>query len=268
MKAVPEQAIVKTKEIGVSFSKLRFLNVPIQLIIDAYQKKYLKSLQFLLVLKLNFKSGKAKLSNLELILLEKIIGIKSRKTTKKHINFLLKKGFLRYNAKTGFYIIVGFDKIRRKHNWEMRLAFSITLKNQHKIKAITGAVIYAYLHKDFWRKVKGEKSLQIKGRSYHWISTKQNFKVQSAPVSVYGIKAIFDIPIASASRLKSLAAKNKLIRVKKNYSKTTFNNFERAFYSKTNEVQNFVHKQNKNRLQLIDTITPLFNFSKRKSLES
>jgi hypothetical protein len=223
---------------------------------------------FFLVLKLKYPCGKTKLTSTELILLEKLIGIKSRKTSKKNIQLLLEKGFLRFNAKTKYYIIVGFDKIRLKYNWEMRLAFPITLKNHQQLKAITGAVIYGYLHKDFYRKVKREKSLQIKGRSYHWISLKYNYKIQSAPVSVKGVNAIFDIPIANASRLKTLAAKEGLLKVQKNYSDETFNEDERNYHTKINEVQNFVLKNKKNRLQLIDTITPLFNFRKRKSLET
>lgn len=223
---------------------------------------------FFLVLKLKFTSGKLKLSVSELILLENTIGIKSRKTSKKYIKLLLKKGFLRHNAKTGYYIIVGFDKIRLMYNWEMRLAFPITLENHQQLRAISGAVIYSYLHKDFWRKVKREKSLQIKGRSYHWISLKYNYKNQSAPVSVYGVQAIFDIPIASASRLKKLAVENNLLKVQKNFSQEAFSNDERKYHSKINEVKNLVYRKKKNRLQLIDTITPLFHFSKRKSLES
>jgi hypothetical protein len=149
----------------------------------------------------------------------------------------------------------------------MRLAFPITLKNHQQLKAISGAVIYGYLHKDFWRKVKREKSLQIKGSSYHWITLKYNYKIQAAPVSVYGVEAIFGIPIASASRLKKLAEENKLIKVKKNFSENVFTEAERKYYNKESDVRNIVYSKKKNRLQLIDTITPLFNFSKRKSLE-
>jgi len=222
---------------------------------------------FFLVLKLKFYCGKVKLTNSDLILLENIIGIKSRKTSKKYIKYLLKKGLLRYNTKTTYYNIVGFDVLRKKYNWKWRLAFPVTLKNHQQLKAISGAVIYGYLHKDFWRKVKREKSLQIKGRSYHWISLKYNYKIQAAPVSVYGVKAIFEIPIASASRLKKLAEENKLIKVKKNFSEKVFSEEERKYYNKMSDVRNLVYKKKKHRLQLIDTIIPLFNFSKRKSLE-
>lgn len=223
---------------------------------------------FFLVLKLKYPCGKTKLTSSELILLEKLMGIKSRKTSKKNIQVLLEKGFLKYNAKTEYFIIVGFDKIRFKYNWEMRLAFPVTLKNHQNLQAISGAVIYGYLHKDFYRKVKREKSLQIKGRSYHWISLKYNYKIQAAPVSVYGVRSIFNIPIASASRLKTIAEKEKLLKVQKNYSDITYSNHERNYHKKINEVQNFVFRNKMNRLQLIDTITPLFNFSKRKSLET
>ncbi len=202
-----------------------------------------------------------------MLFIEYISQIKSRKTTKKHISFLLEIGWLTYNSKTQYYNIKSFDKIRQENEFNVRLAYPINFTNINNIQAATGAVIYGYLHKDFWRNVKRQKSVHIKGSTYHFLSLKYNYKEQPAPVSVIGVQKIFNISIATASRLKNAAAKHKLISLKKNYSKKAVNKYATDMYCKLNDLKpNIVYHNNKYHLQLIDTIYPLFYFTKRKSL--
>jgi len=172
-----------------------------------------------------------------------------------------------YNSKTKFYSIKSFDKIRLENNWEVRLACKVDYNNYTEIKAITGAVIYGYLHKDFWRKVKKQKSVQLKGSTYHFLSPKFNYKEQPAPVSVNGVEALFDMSKATASRLKHLAYNKGLIYLKKNYSETKVNKQSMLHWLKYNDkTPNLVYKDKGYRLQGIDTVFPLFYFTKRKSL--
>ncbi|MBZ9629536.1 hypothetical protein LB465_01995 [Salegentibacter sp. LM13S] len=144
------------------------ISVPIQLFIEAQQKSYARKLQFFLSLKLIYRCGKAKLDDGELLFLELTEEIGSRKTTLKYIRFLVKKGWLHYNARTGYYIIRSFDRIREENNWKARFSFPVDFYSYRDIKAITGAIIYGYLHKDFWRKVRRKKRVQIKGSTYHF----------------------------------------------------------------------------------------------------
>ncbi|MDT0677666.1 hypothetical protein [Autumnicola musiva] len=67
--------------------------------------------------------------------------IGSRKTTLNYIKFLLEEGWLQHNAKTGYYIIKSFDRIRRENNWKVRLSFSVDFNSYRNIKAITGAIL-------------------------------------------------------------------------------------------------------------------------------
>jgi Holliday junction resolvasome RuvABC endonuclease subunit len=46
METLPKQEVVKNNKVSLNPNKLQYLNVPIQLIIDAYQNKYLNVLQF------------------------------------------------------------------------------------------------------------------------------------------------------------------------------------------------------------------------------
>lgn len=215
-----------------------------------------------------YSSGKTKLRDKDLLFIELVEQIRTRKTTKLYIQFLLKKGWLQYNAKTGYYIIKSFDRIRRENYWKVRLAFPINYNNYQKIKAITGAIICGYLHKDFWRKVRRRKSVQIKGSTYHFLSPNFNYREAKAPISLNGINKIFDISAPTASRLKARAGYYNLIKVTKNYSSSIPHKRAMELCLKYNEMRNnIVFKDGHHRLQLIDTILPLFLFNKRKKLK-
>ncbi|APS40175.1 MULTISPECIES: hypothetical protein [Salegentibacter] len=245
------------------------ISVPIQLFIDAQQKGYAKKLQFFLSLKLIYKCGKAKLDDGELLFLELTEEISSRKTTLKYIDFLVEKGWLQYNNRTGYYIIKSFERIRSENNWKLRLSYPVDFYSYRNIKAITGAIIYGYLHKDFWRKVRRKKSVQIKGSTYHFLSPNFNYIEAPAPLSVLGICRIFQISPSTASRLKEAAEKQKLLQVKKNYGASVPSKKAMELCLDYNDKRNnIVFYQGNYRFQLIDTILPLFLFKKRKKLKT
>ncbi|MBZ9730484.1 hypothetical protein LB467_12385 [Salegentibacter sp. JZCK2] len=245
------------------------ISVPIQLFIEAQHKGCARKLQFFLSLKLLYRCGKAKLDDGELLFLELTEEIGSRKTILKYVDFLVKKGWLRYNSRTGYYIIKSFDRIRKENNWEARFSFPVDFDSYRNIKAITGAIIYGYLHKDFWRKVRRKKSVQIKGSTYHFLSPHFNYKEAPAPLSVLGICRIFQISPSTASRLKDAAQKQKLLEVKKNYGATIPSKKAMELCLDYNDKRNnIVFYQGNYRFQLIDTILPLFLFKKRKKLKT
>jgi hypothetical protein len=216
-----------------------------------------------------YRQGKAKLNNKDLLFIEYVEGIKRRKTTLKYLLFLQELAYIRFNEKTGFYAISSFDKIREFHDWKVRLAFPIDYSNYYKIKAVTGAVIYGYLHKDFWRKVKREKSVQLKGCTYYFLNPTFNYKKELAPVSVIGVHKIFNISVPTASRLKNAAHKEKFIKLKKNFSDTVVNKPLIDLYIEYNDLKNnVVFRDGEYRLQLIDTVYPLFYFKKRVKLKT
>lgn len=237
--------------------------------IDAQKFGYQKDLCFFLFLKLTFTEGKVKLDQKGLLIIEYMLQIKCRKTSRKYIQLLQELNFLTYNERTGFFIINSFDKIRQFHDWKVRLAFPIDYSTYHKIKAVTGAVIYSYLHKDFWRKVKKEKSVTVKGITYHFPSPTFNYKKQLAPVSVIGVNKIFGISNATASRLKTAAHKEGFIKLKKNYEDITMDIpllVQIHKYAGLND--NIVYHKDDYRLQLVDTVYPIFYFIKRTNLKT
>ena len=234
--------------------------------INAQQNNYKKALSLFLLLKLLHRQGKTKLTKEELLFIEYANEIRSRKTTQRYLKTLIKLKFISYNSRTGYYILISFDRIRIDKSWEVRLAFPIDYSNYNKINAVTGAIIFGYLHKDFWRKVKKEKSVHIKGRTYNFPTFNFNFKKKPAPVSVYGVQQIFNIPIATASRLKTAAKKEKYIKVKHNFEQITKDEAVILKYNGKKKAE-LRFRKGKYYLQSIDTVYPLFYFIKRKSLE-
>lgn len=224
-------------------------------------------LSFYFLLKLTYPNGKFKFDQSVLDVLCFLTKAKSKKTINNYLRGLLAKGWIKHNIKTDYYLIKSLDKIRQEKSWNVRSAFNIDFNNYNKIKAVTGAVIFGYLHKDFWRKVKRDRSVTIKGITYHSKSLKENTKMKPAPVSVIGVEKIFDIPRATASRLKIEAQKEGFLIVKKDFDSLKMTKKEKQDYVKYYDTkQNPVYYKGFYRLQLVDLIYPLFYFSKRISL--
>ena len=236
--------------------------------IDAQQQGYSKKLRFFILLKLIYPEGKTRFSHTDLQFLELCENI-NRKTTLSYLEFLAEQGWITLNTKTGYYLIKSFDKIRKENEWNSRLAFPADYSNYQNIKAVTGAVLYSYLHKGFWRSLAKRKSVQIMGSTFNFPHTRFNYKREPAPVSVSRVHKFFDISQATASTLKNAAAKKGLLKVKKNYGSMVFNKPAMLRSLKYDEKKaNIVYYNGNYHFQLIDTVCPLFYFTKRKSLEA
>ena len=246
----------------------RSLSVPIQFLIDSQQKGYSRKLRLFLLLKLMFPSGKMKLDRGDLEFLELVDKIKSRKTSLSYFKFFLDQGWLIYNNKTGYCILKSLDRIRKENDWKVRWAVPVNFGNYNKLKALSGAAIFGYLHKDFQRKNRKKKSVLVKGGTCHFHSLRFFRRFQSAPVSVYGVTRLFGLSPSTASRLKEAAQKEKYIDVKKNFGEKVFNKKAMLKSLKFLESKsNIVFHEGYFRFQLIDTIFPLFLFVRRKKLK-
>lgn len=204
----------------------------------------------------------------DLCLLEETYKLNCRKTIIRYIENLKSKKWLQYNYYKKHYIFSSFTKIREFSECKTRLAIKINIENYKNIEALTGAVIFSYLHKDFWRKVKNKKSVLIKGRTYGSFGYNFNYKNEFAPVSIYGVEAIFNIPPSTACRLKLAAAEAKLIEIKPNYELIDLyvEKDQREIVKDLLNIKNLVYLNGKYMLRGIDHICPLFEFVKLKSI--
>ncbi len=243
------------------------IKVPLELLISAQQEHYVSRLRFFLLLKMMYPQGKTKFTWGEMRAIQQVLKIKSEKTMKSYVRFFEQKGWLRLNTKTGYYIIKSFDRIREENDWRMRSAILLLPLDIYRLKAFIGAGIYAYLHSIYLKRQREKESVQKKGRTYHFLLSGRGRK-KAVPVAVNGVEKIFKISKAIASRLKKAAEKEKLIKVKKHYSKPISKEIGKWSLKYSDLPQNIVFRRRKYRLQLTDTITPLFSFTRRKKMKT
>ena len=246
---------------------MRPIKVPVQLLISAQQEHYVSRLRFFLLLKMMYPQGKTKFTWGEMRAIQQVLRIKSEKTMKSYVRFFEQKGWLRMNTKTGYYIIKSFDRIREENYWRMRTAILLLPLDLYRLKAFIGAGVYAYLHSIYLKRQREKESVQKKGRTYHFLLSGRGRK-KAVPVSVNGVEKIFKISKAIASRLKKAAEKERLIKVKKHYSKPISKEVGKWSLKYNDLPQNIVFRRRKYRLQLTDTITPLFSFTSRKKMKT
>jgi len=226
-----------------------------------------KPFQTFLHLKMQYRNGKAKLSRIELLGLCQVMGVKSPKTIKTHLEKLYELGWIKYNKKADYYLINSFERIRSSYDWESRASLEFRYSEIMNIYGLIGAAIYTYQFYDFWRKVKREKIVRIMGRTYNFLSSSFNFREHFAPVATTGIEALYEISQSKASRLKKAAFKSSIIRVKKDYKKLEYSSAEIKLMMKYGFLPNYI-KQKKGvfYLQLIDLVLPTKRIRKRPKL--
>jgi len=223
--------------------------------------------QFFLLLKLVYKHGKMKLNKHEVLALKQMMGFKSKTPVMNLVTELKELDWIRLNERTGFYIIRSFDKLRDEYGWDSRVSTLMTLSSINNLNAYIGASLYTYLHKIFWKKVKREKSVRLKGCTYHFLSPTFNYKGQPAPIATTGVEALYEISKSKASRLKIAAFKSKLITLKKVYQKQDHTSHEIKLMIKYDLIPRHVSKfKGSFYLQSIDLITPRIDLVKRRSL--
>lgn len=226
-----------------------------------------KPFQLFLFLKLLYREGKTKMSPIELQAIAQLMGFADTRPVKKHLKKLEELEWIRKNERTGFYIFVGFDKLRLKHDWESRASVYVRLKEINNLFAFIGAAIFTYQHKDFWRKVKRERSVRIKGRTYHSLSPSFNFKRHHAPIATTGIKALHGISTSKVSEMKIEAHKLGYISVRKDFEELPYTRDEINVMIKHADLPRHIRKINqKFFLQLIDLVLPNIDVKRRHKL--
>ena len=218
------------------------------------------------MLKFVYKTGHTKLNQEEVNFLALTLNV-NIKSINSHVKKIANLKWIRLNNKTQYYSIVSFDNIRKTHQFISRASMEVYYYDVFRINAHLGAALYTYLHKDFWRKVKNRKSVQIKGCTYHFPTSSFNYKLHDAPISIYGVSQVFNISTTKASRLKKQAKNNHFIKVYKKLE--TIERVDKNILQLDKYYQlprNLVFRNNKCVLQGIDHILPNFSIRKRKKL--
>jgi hypothetical protein len=193
------------------------------------------------------------------------------KTITNNFNKLIALGWLYYDEEFEYYRLVAIDTLRAEKDWKQRRAAPFTYKDVTHIRATLGAILYTQLYKSYCRKhFKKRRSNVLKSESASKSFTFSCDIKRFAEISVISIHNIFGLSINKASRIKTLASKQKLIEVQKQYfelsDKQVYVAKKGAKYR--GENQNIIFKNGKHYLQLIDKIYTDLYFKKRKKLET
>lgn len=239
-------------------------------------------LQLYLYLKIT-SSGKIKENELDFEEIKSVMGIKTVKTIKTHLDALKQKDWIGYNKKSGNYFIRSFDKVNEIEKVQSRIAAVFSIEYFSNFKAWCGAVMYAYLYRRTrWSKFresasKLEKAYQTP-RTAPLFSSKLNIipkwdydsnkpEAPYFPIATTGFSKYFDISIGQASKLKKLAYETGYIDVRKNYENTSIPLEEKELFRKYGDTKLANKLRVKNGIvvfQQIDTILPHIALSKRK----
>ncbi|PQB04118.1 hypothetical protein [Aureitalea marina] len=249
-------------------NKISYQKVPCEAFFDAQQNQRTHLLKLFIVLKLYFPEGKTRLNQSVIEQIAFIMDAKSTSNVESNIEKLIELKWIRTNHKTGYTIFFSWDHLRSQNSWYIKRAMPVGWDNYKKIKALTGAVIYGYLYLDFWIKLRRKKRVRIKSRTYQFLSVRFDYRNTPAPVSIYGIEKIFNIPKSTASLLKKEAQCENYLKVIKDFSDPIGSKREMLQWCKLNDLkESIVYYEGNYHFQLIDLILPQFSFKKRKSIE-
>lgn len=207
-------------------------------------------------------SGKLKSNEIDFDELSRVLGIKTQKTIKTHLDKLIQRNWIGYSSKSKIYFIRGFDKISQleKNTYKASAVFSIEYFSN--FKAWCGAVFYAYLY----RKSRGSKYYESASKLKKASQT-QNAAPLFLPIATTGFSKYYQVSVGQASKLKTLAFKAGFIDVQKNFENTTIPLEEKNLYKKygdLSEVNRMRVRKGQIVLQQTDTILPHISLSKRK----
>lgn len=196
---------------------------------------------------------------------------KCEKTINNNFKKLIDLGWLYYDEEFQYYRLEALDTLRDERDWTQRRAYPFSYRDISHIRATLGAVLYTQLYKSYCRKhFKKRKSNVLKSESASKSFAVSFDRKKYAEISVLSINKIFGISINKASRIKKLAAKYKLLEVRKQYLRISYNQVYAA--KKGNkyreESQNIIFKNGNYYVQLTDKIYSDLYFKKRKKLET
>lgn len=118
--------------------------IPIEVCQDALTNKTVRKLQVFIWLKLNC-SGKIKINPDVEKSIAQSIGVKSHKTVKSSIQYLLEKQLITRSKKSGYYFVKGFESIRRVEGFTKRTGAEFNLKYIKNFKGFLVAAVISQL---------------------------------------------------------------------------------------------------------------------------
>jgi hypothetical protein len=174
-----------------------------------------KPFKLFLWLKLLYSSGKFKSCPTFKKAICQLMGLKDIRTLNTNLNKLKELGWIKYNSQTGYYLIVSFDKLKKKYALPSNFAYECSFRDLSNIHAFIGGALFTYLHRDYWRKKKKRRLEREKGRTYTATLPFSKKSLKQAEISILGVAKIFNLSTSKVASLKHQAAKMEYITIQK-----------------------------------------------------
>lgn len=234
------------------------LTIPTSFCLWAISENHDRELKLFILLKLLHRNGKTKLSHEERVIIATIMGFKDKRPLNRSINKMVQLGWIRKNDKTGYFLLKSFKNISIAEVINTKEKIRCSVDELESFNGFLGGIVFSYLHKKFWRWVKRERSVSIKGETYHSLSPSLNPKNEFAPIATTGIEALLKISRSKASDLKREAVKHEFIKVKKSFHRIEHPKEVVKELQRIGELpKNIKTKDNVCYLQSIDLVLPL-----------
>lgn len=229
---------------------------------DALYNNKVRALQIFVWLKMRC-SGKIKITHEVLVYMAKDIDVKSLKTIKSNIDYLLEKKWITHSKKSGYYFIKGFESIRKTEGFAKRTGAEFDFKNIRNFKGyLVGSVISNLIGIQ-------RRRLWVTERQKGGSITVTHKPPTFFPVANNAIAKIFNVSISTAWEWKKLAQKQRFIWIRKNFRALKINPDVLPALRKYGE-ESFARKtrywRGKIREQLPDTIASNLTLRNRKKL--
>lgn len=230
---------------------------------EALYNNKVRALQTFVWLKIRC-SGKIKITKEVLVDMAKDLDLKSIKTIKSNIEYLLDKHWITHSKKSGYYFIKGFEDIRKMEGMSKRTGVEFDITDIRNFKGfLIGSVISNLIGIQ-------RRRLWVTERQKGGSITVTHKPPTFFPVANNAIAKIFNVSISTAWEWKKLAQKQRFIRIRKNYNAVKINPDFLPALRKYGE-ESFARKarfwKGKVREQLPDTITSNLTLRNRKKLK-
>lgn len=177
---------------------------------DALYNNKVRALQIFVWLKMRC-SGKIKITREVLVDMAKDIDVKSLKTIKSNIDYLLEKKWITRSKRSGYYFIKGFEGIRKMEGMSKRTGAEFDIRDIRNFKGyLIGSVISNLIGIQ-------RRRLWVTERQKGGSITVAHKPPTFFPVANIVIAKIFNISLSTAYEWKKLAQKQRFIRIRKNF---------------------------------------------------
>ncbi len=240
-----------------------YFSIPVELCEYVIRNNFYRPMQLYIYLKSRC-SGKIQLTKEELCNAGEAIGLTSERGVKNNLRQLVKKNWVGYSSRSGYYFVRGFDKIREMYHLPSRTSAEFKVEDIRQFKGFAVAAKIGYLIN---RQKRKRRATELKKGSSNHIARQS---LSYYPVANKALGNVLGISLSTAYQLKQMAVVAGYIDIRKTWTKTHLTEHHAGPIKKgLPEIAHRVRvRNNQVFLQGADMVFCKLVFTRRKKLET